>query len=144
MKSIGCFPNSRLTKNDLIKFLCHSIVFALTELKSCKIRVKTDKTFKKGVEILKKTIGIRRMVMGAYTEGDILDIDDGFTLSEISFRYAQQPLGVEIDFLENLLENLQKLVTGEKIPNEDIDKLIDYFEFVSRTLDTIPSEPAFP
>lgn len=145
MKSVGCFPHSRLTKNHLIKFLCHSIVFALTELKSCKIRVKTDETFKKGVEIFKKTIGIRRLVAGLDTEGYILDIDDGFTLSEISFRYTKEKsFGVKIDFLESFLENFKKLADGEKIPNEDIDKLIDYFEFASRTLDTMSSEPVFP
>ncbi len=153
MKSIGCFPNSRLTKNDLIKFLCHSIVFALTEIKSGKSRrIKTDETFEKGVKILKKTLGMRYLVAGINTEdinteGYILDIDEGFTLGEISFRYAKEKsFGVEVDFLKNFLENLKKLAAeeGEKVPNEDIDKLIDYFEFASRTLGTMPSEPVFP
>ena len=146
MKSIGCFPGSSLTKNDPIKCFCTSIVFALVELKSGKShRVKTDKIFEKGVEILKKTIGMRRFVAGIDTEGYILDVDDGFTLSEVSLRYAQEKsLGVEISFLEDFWGNLKKLAAGEKIPSEEIYKLIDYFEFARRALKDMPSEPAFP
>ena len=145
MKSTDCFPGSSLTENHLIKFLCHSIIFALVELKSGKSRVKTDETFKKGVEILKKTLGIRRLVAGINTERDVLDANEGFVLSEISFRYAQEKsFGVEISFLEDFLKNLEKLAVGESIPNEEIDNLIGYFEFASKTLGTMPSEPAFP
>ena len=146
MRGIGFFPNLRLTKNDSIRFFCTSIIFALVELKSGKsCRVKTDKMFRKGAEILKKTIGMRRFVAGIPIKGDILNIDDGFTLSEISFKYAQEKLfGVEIIFLESFLENLQKLANGENIPDKEIDKLLDYFEFSSRTLRTMPSEPVFP
>lgn len=146
MKSIDCFPDSSLTKKHWIELFCTSIVFALVELKLGKShRVKTDKTFEKGVEILKKTIGMRRLVAGVDTKGCILSVDDGFTLSEISFRYAQEKsFGVGIYFLESFLKNLKKLSDGEKVPNEDVDKLIDYFQFARRVLGTMPSEPAFP